>query len=50
MGNVFGGHYTANIKNANGKWYVFNDMEVSEISQERVISSQAYCLFLRKKN
>jgi len=24
-GNVSGGHYTANIKNANGKWYSFND-------------------------
>ena len=24
-GNVLGGHYTAHIKNSNGKWYSFND-------------------------
>ena len=49
-GGTNGGHYTAHVKNANGKWYVFNDMEVTEIPENRVISSQAYCLFLRKKN
>ena len=26
-----GGHYTANIKNPNGKWYSFNDTAVNEI-------------------
>ena len=49
-GNVFGGHYTANIKNANGKWYSFNDTIVNEISETSVINQYTYCLFYRKKN
>ena len=48
-GGVMGGHYTANIKNANGKWYNFNDTQVMEIKEEYIISTQAYCLFYRKK-
>lgn len=44
-----GGHYTAYVKNANGKWYSFNDTFVNEISQDQVISSMTYCLFYRKK-
>ena len=49
-GNVNGGHYTANIKNANGKWYRFNDTQVSEIQESSVINQYTYCLFYRKKN
>ena len=49
-GNVYGGHYTANIKNANGKWYSFNDTLINEISETNVISPHTYCLFYRKKN
>lgn len=48
-GGVLGGHYTAYIKNANGKWYEFNDTFVNEIKQEQVISPRSYCLFYRKK-
>jgi len=49
-GGVLGGHYTAYIKNANGKWYHFNDTSVTEIGiKESIISSKAYCLFYRKK-
>ena len=33
----------------NNKWYVYDDMNVSEISGN-IISSNAYCLFYRKKN
>lgn len=43
------GHYTANIKNADGHWYNFNDICVSEINSNTVITPDAYCLFLRKK-
>jgi len=43
-----GGHYTAYIKNANGKWYSFNDTMVSEIPENKVISAMSYCLFYRK--
>ena len=49
-GGAQGGHYTAFIKNANGKWYDFNDTLVAEIKEENVISPYSYCLFYRKKN
>ena len=48
-GGVLGGHYTSYIKNANGKWYEFNDTLVTEIKEEQVISPRSYCLFYRKK-
>ena len=49
-GGVMGGHYTSYIKNANGKWYHFNDTNVTEIgSPESIITVQAYVLFYRKK-
>jgi ubiquitin C-terminal hydrolase len=48
-GGAHGGHYTSYIKNANGKWYQFNDTLVNEIKEESVISPQSYCLFYRKK-
>ena len=49
-GNVLGGHYTAYVKNSNGKWYHFNDTSVSEVGLiESIVSTKAYCLFYRKK-
>ena len=49
-GNVMGGHYTAFVKNANDKWYHFNDTNVTEINNtENIVSQKAYCLFYRKK-
>jgi ubiquitin C-terminal hydrolase len=48
-GGSSGGHYTAYIKNANNKWYNFNDTMVNEIMESRVISAMSYCLFYRKK-
>ena len=49
-GNVNGGHYTANIKNLNGKWYNYNDQIINEISEDKVINVYTYYLFYRKKN
>lgn len=50
-GSVFGGHYTSYVKNANGKWYHFNDTNVTEITdQNQLISPKAYCFFYRKKS
>ena len=43
-----GGHYTVNIKNANNKWYNYNDTTVREIKEEQVVSAKAYCVFYRK--
>jgi ubiquitin carboxyl-terminal hydrolase 8 len=49
-GNVLGGHYTSFVKNANGKWYHFNDTSVSEVAMaQQIISPKAYCFFYRKK-
>ena len=48
-GGVNGGHYTANIKNPNGKWYNFNDTFVNEIPENKVVTQFTYCLFYRKK-
>ena len=50
-GGVLGGHYTSYVKNANGKWYHFNDTSVTEVAlPESIISPKAYVLFYRKKN
>jgi len=50
-GNVFGGHYTSYVKNANDKWYHFNDTNVSEVTDfKQLVSPKAYCLFYRKKS
>ena len=49
-GTTLGGHYTSYVKNANGKWYHFNDTSVQEVPKlDMMISSKAYCLFYRKK-
>jgi Ubiquitin C-terminal hydrolase len=49
-GSVLGGHYTSFIQNANGKWYHFNDTEITEIQNlQKLITPKAYCFFYRKK-
>ena len=48
-GGSLGGHYTAYVKNANGKWYEFNDTNINEIKKERIVSTKSYCFFFRKK-
>ena len=49
-GGPMGGHYTSYVKNANGKWYHFNDTSVAEVSIiNSIVSPKAYCLFYRKK-
>jgi ubiquitin carboxyl-terminal hydrolase 8 len=50
-GNVLGGHYTSYVKNANKKWYHFNDTSISEVGlMDSIVSPKAYCLFYRKVN
>ena len=48
-GGVMGGHYYAYVKNANNKWYEFNDPRVQEIPNTQLKTSNAYCFFYRKK-
>lgn len=47
-GGCLGGHYTAFVKNANNKWYHFNDTNVNEIDESKIITNKAYCFFYRK--
>jgi ubiquitin carboxyl-terminal hydrolase 8 len=48
-GGVMGGHYTSYVKNANGKWYHYNDTSVTEVGLiEIIVSPKAYVLFYRK--
>jgi ubiquitin C-terminal hydrolase len=48
-GSVMGGHYTAFVKNANGKWYHYNDTTVTEVKDTSQIKTpKAYCFFYRK--
>lgn len=50
-GGLLGGHYWSFVKNANDKWYTFNDTIVKEISDmSKLKSTNAYCLFYKKKN
>lgn len=48
-GGATGGHYTAYVKNANNKWYEFNDTIITEIEEKNLITTKSYCLFYRKK-
>ena len=49
IGSLNSGHYYAYCRNENGKWYNYNDTSVTEISEEEIISENAYCLFYIKK-
>ena len=48
-GESGGGHYTSYVKNPNGKWYWFNDSNVSEIMEDKIVTLDAYCIFYRIK-
>jgi len=49
-GSALGGHYTSFVKNANGKWYHFNDTSVTEVGMtSQIVTPKAYCFFYRKK-
>lgn len=44
-GTLEGGHYTAYCKTNTGKWFKFDDHEVSEMSSSDIRTSAAYLLF-----
>ena len=49
-GGTAGGHYYAYVKNANEKWYEFNDARVEEFTNlDKLKSPYAYCFFYRKQ-
>ena len=47
-GNIYGGHYFSFLKNTNGKWYVYNDTQVQEISEQKLLCNKNYCLIYRR--
>ena len=53
-GSVLGGHYTSFVKNANDKWYHYNDTSViqvpEQVQNQQIVSSKAYCFFYRKRS
>jgi ubiquitin carboxyl-terminal hydrolase 8 len=50
IGDLSGGHYTANIKTPDNNWYCFNDRQVRPIKDtDELITPHAYCFFYRKK-
>jgi ubiquitin carboxyl-terminal hydrolase 2/21 len=50
-GSVLGGHYTSFVKNANDKWYHYNDTNVTEVTlEEQIKTPKAYCFFYRKRS
>lgn len=51
VGSATNGHYTSFVKNANGKWYHYNDTSVVEVMDTAsMITAHAYCLFYRKQS
>jgi len=50
-GSSLGGHYTSFVKNANGKWYHYNDTSVQEVAlSQQIVTPKAYCFFYRKRS
>jgi ubiquitin carboxyl-terminal hydrolase 2/21 len=49
-GSVLGGHYTSFVKNANGKWYHYDDTNITEVTNaQQIVTPKAYCFFYRKR-
>ena len=48
-GSLNFGHYYSYVKNANGKWYTYNDTVVSQMEPSNIVSQSAYCLFYKIK-
>ena len=49
-GGLGGGHYTAYGKNREDhQWHYFDDSNVSQASEENVVSKAAYVLFYQKR-
>ncbi|KAG7662280.1 uncharacterized protein J8A68_004174 [[Candida] subhashii] len=45
MGSVNTGHYIVYIKNGSGQWFKFDDSVISLVSQQEVMSTNAYLLY-----
>lgn len=48
-GELRGGHYFSYVKHAgNGRWYCFNDSDVREIDESKIVTYRAYILFYKR--
>ncbi|CAI9100997.1 OLC1v1038211C1 [Oldenlandia corymbosa var. corymbosa] len=47
-GGLGGGHYYADCKLSDNRWYRFNDSHVSPVDEEKIKTSAAYVLFYRR--
>ncbi|CAD8206908.1 unnamed protein product [Paramecium pentaurelia] len=51
FGGMGGGHYTAFGQNhLNGKWYSFDDAQVTEVDEDQIITKSAYVLFYKRRS
>lgn len=51
LGALSGGHYVASIKSEkDGKWRIFNDAQVTEISSRDIVDASAYILFYLRRD
>ena len=51
LGALSGGHYVASIKSEkDGKWRIFNDAQVTEISSKDIVDASAYILFYLRRD
>ena len=50
MGGPMGGHYNAFVRTCNNSWNLFDDAKVTKnISEKKIVTPKAYCLFYRKR-
>lgn len=43
-----GGHYTANVRQPDGRWLLYNDAHVSFVEERRVLQERPYLLFYER--
>ena len=50
MGGLGGGHYTAYARR-DGRWFNFNDSQVTEVADtSRIVGTAAYVLFYKRRD
>lgn len=52
-GNVDSGHYVASCRDENegtSKWFSYNDMDVEEMQENKIVSENAYMLIYQKRD
>jgi ubiquitin C-terminal hydrolase len=50
MGSANMGHYISICKNQDGKWYCFNDENVTQFDESKLVSEHAYMLLYKRRD